>query len=157
MQSISGGTEVLGCFLLGNPNLPIHAGEAQCKSLGFDVQAWEQGARTSGVGQLACSNPFPSRPLWFFGNPDGAAFHAAYFTQNPAVWTHGDLIEFSQYGTARLHGRFDGVLNVRGIKIAPGEIYRVLSDIPDIREAMVVEQRSSGARRITSMGQVRCR
>jgi acetoacetyl-CoA synthetase len=144
LQSISGGTDILGCFVLGNPNLPVYAGEAQCKSLGFDVQAWEQGARTSGVGQLVCANPFPSRPLGFFGDPNGVAFHVAYFTQNPGVWTHGDLIEFSPEGAARLHGRIDGVLIVRGINVAPGEIYRVLNDIPDIRESMVVEQRSGG-------------
>ena len=79
LQSISGGTDILGCFVLGNPNLPVYAGEAQCKSLALDVQAWEQGARTDGVGELVCVNPFPSRPLGFFGDADGAAFHAAYF------------------------------------------------------------------------------
>jgi acetoacetyl-CoA synthetase len=143
LQSISGGTDILGCFVLGNPNLPVYAGEAQCKSLALDVQAWEQGARTTGIGELVCTNPFPSRPLRFFGDVDGARFHAAYFALNPGVWTHGDLIEFSPEGTARLHGRSDGLLNVRGIKIAPAEIYRVLNDIRDIRDAMVVEQRPS--------------
>jgi acetoacetyl-CoA synthetase len=142
LQSISGGTDILGCFVLGNPNLPVHAGQAQCRSLGLDVQAWDQGAPTSGVGQLVCTQPFPSRPLGFFGDTDGSAFHAAYFSQNPGVWTHGDLIEFSPGGTARLHGRCDGVMNVRGIKIAPGEIYRALKAIAQIREAMVVEQRA---------------
>lgn len=141
LQSISGGTDILGCFVLGNPNLPVHAGLAQCKSLGLDVQAWEQGARTGGIGQLVCANPFPSCPLGFFGDRNGAGFHAAYFSRNPGVWTHGDLIEFSAQGAARLHGRFDGVLNVNGINVSPNEIYRVLHDISDIREAMVVEQR----------------
>ena len=141
LQSISGGTDILGCFVLGNPNLPIYAGEAQCKSLGFDVQAWQQGAHTSGIGQLVCTNPFPSRPLGFFSDTDGAGFHAAYFSQNPGSWTHGDLIEITPQGSARLHGRFDGVLNVRGINIAPIEIYRVLRDIAEIQDAMVVEQR----------------
>ncbi|WP_432262607.1 acetoacetate--CoA ligase [Cupriavidus sp. TMH.W2] len=145
LQSISGGTDILGCFVLGNPNLPVYAGEAQCKSLALDVQAWEQGARTSGIGELVCANPFPSRPLGFFGDTDGKAFHAAYFSSNAGVWTHGDRIEFSPQGTARLHGRSDGVLNVRGVNIGPGEIYRVLRDIPDIREALVVEQRSRAA------------
>jgi acetoacetyl-CoA synthetase len=144
LQSISGGTDILGCFVLGNPNLPIYAGEAQCKSLALDVQTWEQGARTGGVGQLICANPFPSRPLGFFGDADGAGFHAAYFAANPGVWTHGDLLEFSAEGAARLHGRSDGVLNVRGINVGPGEIYRVLSGIAEIREAVVVEQKSRG-------------
>ncbi|AQV99251.1 acetoacetate--CoA ligase (plasmid) [Cupriavidus necator] len=145
LQSISGGTDILGCFVLGNPNLPVYAGEAQCKSLALDVQAWEQGASTSGIGELVCANPFPSRPLGFFGDTEGKGFHAAYFTGNPGVWTHGDRIEFSPEGSARLHGRSDGVLNVRGVNIGPGEIYRVLRDIPDIREALVVEQRSPTA------------
>lgn len=145
LQSISGGTDILGCFVLGNPNLPVYVGEAQCKSLALDVQAWNQIEHSSKIGQLVCTNPFPSRPLGFFGDPNGAAFHAAYFTINPGVWTHGDLIEFSPEGTARLHGRFDGVLNVRGINVGPGEIFQVLGDIRDIREAMVVEQRSRNA------------
>ena len=142
LQSISGGTDIIGCFVLGNPNLPVYAGEAQCRSLGLDVQAWKDGKLTPGIGELVCTNPFPSRPLGFFGDADGSGFHAAYFAQNPGVWTHGDLIEFSREGSARLHGRSDGVLNVGGIKVAPGEIYRVLKTMPEIREAMAVEQRS---------------
>lgn len=145
LQSISGGTDILGCFVLGNPNLPVYTGEAQCKSLALDVQSWERGARTGGVGQLVCTNPFPSRPLGFFGDADGAHFHAAYFADNPGIWTHGDLIEFSPEGGARLHGRSDNVLNVRGINVGPGEIYRVLNDIPEIREAIVVEQQPRDA------------
>ncbi|HEY2022642.1 acetoacetate--CoA ligase [Paraburkholderia sp.] len=139
LQSISGGTDILGCFVLGNPNLPVFAGEAQCKSLALDVQARAHGVRTTGIGELVCANPFPSRPLGLFGDTDGSAFHAAYFASNPGVWTHGDLIEFSPQGSARLHGRTDGVLNVRGINVGPGEIYRVLNDIREIREAMVVQ------------------
>ncbi|MFP3564613.1 acetoacetate--CoA ligase [Paraburkholderia sp. SIMBA_030] len=141
LQSISGGTDILGCFVLGNPNLPVYAGEAQCKSLGLDVQSWERGKRTDGAGQLVCTNPFPSRPLGFFGD-DGTRFHAAYFADNPGVWTHGDLVEILREGSVRLHGRSDGLLNVRGINVGPGEIYRVLNDIPEIREAMVVQQQA---------------
>jgi acetoacetyl-CoA synthetase len=145
VQSISGGTDILGCFVLGNPRLAVYAGEAQCRSLALDVQAWGQNGRTDGIGELVCTNPFPSRPLGFFGDTDGTAFHAAYFAQNPGCWTHGDLIEFSPQGSARLHGRSDGVLNVRGINVAPGDIYRVLRDVPEVREAMVVEQRARAA------------
>ncbi|MCX4144238.1 acetoacetate--CoA ligase [Paraburkholderia madseniana] len=141
LQSISGGTDIIGCFVLGNPNLPVYAGEAQCRSLALDVQAWDQGSRIGGVGQLVCVNAFPSRPLGFFGDAEGDAFHAAYFASNPGVWTHGDLISLSPEGAVRMHGRSDGVLNVRGINVGPGEIYRVLNDIPEIREAMVVEQK----------------
>ncbi len=139
LQSISGGTDILGCFVLGHPQLPVRRGESTCRSLGMDVQAWQGGAQTSGVGQLVCVNPFPSRPLGFFGDPEGTAFHAAYFTANPGVWTHGDLIEFTPSGGARLHGRCDGVMNVRGIKVMPAEICRVLQDDPAVRACMVVE------------------
>ncbi|NPT55611.1 acetoacetate--CoA ligase [Paraburkholderia sp. 5N] len=143
LQSISGGTDIIGCFVLGNPNLPVHVGEAQCKSLALDVQAWDNGRPTHGVGQLVCVNPFPSRPLGFFGDAEGARFHKAYFAANPGVWTHGDLVEFPAHGSARMHGRFDGVLNVSGTNVGPAEVYRVLSEIPEIRDAMVVDRRIS--------------
>ncbi len=147
LQSISGGTDILGCFVLGNPNLPVWAGEAQCVSLGLDVQARHEGTASTapGMGQLVCANAFPSRPVGFWGDPDGAAFHRAYFSQAAGVWSHGDLVSFSPGGGVRLHGRCDGVLNVRGIKFAPGEIERVLTGLPGIREAMVVERRAGGS------------
>jgi acetoacetyl-CoA synthetase len=145
LQSISGGTDIIGCFVLGNPNLPVYAGEAQCRSLGLDVQAFDQGAPTIMPGELVCTNPFPSRPLGFFGDDDGSRFHKAYFAANEGVWTHGDVIEFSPEGSARLHGRSDGVLNVRGINVSPGEIYRILSGIAEIRHAMVVAQTGANA------------
>lgn len=140
VQSISGGTDIIGCFVLGHPDLPVLPGEAQCRSLALDVQAWQDGKPAGGVGHLVCTNPFPSRPLGFFGDADGARFHAAYFAQNPGVWTHGDLVEFSAAGGARMHGRADGVINVRGTKFWPAEIYRVLATIPGITDAMVVER-----------------
>jgi acetoacetyl-CoA synthetase len=96
-------------------------------------------------GELVCTNPFPSRPLGFFGDDDGSRFHKAYFAANEGVWTHGDVIEFSPQGSARLHGRSDGVLNVRGINVSPGEIYRILSEIHEIRHAMVVAQTGANA------------
>jgi acetoacetyl-CoA synthetase len=143
LQSISGGTDIIGCFVLGNPNLPVHRGEAQCRSLGLDVRSLpppdDPEAR---IGELVCANPFPSRPLGFHGDADGTRFHAAYFAQNPGFWTHGDLIEATPQGGWRLHGRSDGVLNVRGIRIGTAEIYRILADIEEIREAMAVEQRA---------------
>jgi acetoacetyl-CoA synthetase len=145
LQSISGGTDIIGCFVLGNPNVPVYSGEAQCKSLALDVQAFDQGASTIMPGELVCANPFPSRPLGFFGDTDGSRFHKAYFAANPGVWTHGDVIEFSPEGSARLHGRSDGVLNVRGVNVSPGEIYRILSEIHEIRHAMVVPQTGTRA------------
>jgi acetoacetyl-CoA synthetase len=152
LQSISGGTDIIGCFVLGNPNLPVYHGESQCRSLGLDVQAVPpaNSAGTADVGELVCRNPFPSRPLGFMGDSNGERFHDAYFSQHTGVWTHGDLIEITCRGSARMHGRSDGVLNVRGLRIGPAEIYRALEAVPEIGEAMAVEQRleSSGHSRI---------
>jgi acetoacetyl-CoA synthetase len=143
LQSISGGTDIIGCFVLGNPNLPVHRGEAQCRSLGLDVRSLPPpDDPEAGIGELVCANPFPSRPLGFHGDADGARFHAAYFAQNPGFWTHGDLIEATPQGGWRPHGRSDGVLNVRGIRIGTAEIYRILGNIEEIREAMAVEQQA---------------
>ncbi|MDH2355113.1 acetoacetate--CoA ligase [Bradyrhizobium sp. SSUT112] len=143
LQSISGGTDIIGCFVLGNPDLPVHRGEVQCRSLGLDVRALPPpGDPGAQIGELVCANPFPSRPLGFHGDLDGTRFHAAYFAQNPGFWTHGDLIEVTPQGGWRLHGRSDGVLNVHGIRIGTQEIYCILDHIEEILEAMAVEQQA---------------
>jgi acetoacetyl-CoA synthetase len=149
LQSISGGTDIVGCFVLGHPELPVRRGTIQCRSLGLDVQALatETTPSDSAIGELICRNPFPSRPLGLLGDEDGSSFHAAYFAQNEGVWTHGDLIEFDAEGQARIHGRSDGVLNIQGVRIGPSEIYQALREVPEIGEAMAVEQRrDDGAR-----------
>lgn len=141
LQSISGGTDIIGCFVLGSPNLPVRRGEAQCRSLGLDVRALPPAEDpTSPVGELVCANPFPSRPIGLWADADGSRFHAAYFSQNPGMWTHGDLIEFTEAGGARMHGRSDGVLNMRGVRVGPAEIYAALEDLAEIVEAIAVEQ-----------------
>jgi acetoacetyl-CoA synthetase len=143
LQSISGGTDIIGCFVLGSPDLPVRRGRCQTRSLGLDVAAVDaDGAEVVGrVGELVCRNPFPSRPVGFLRDPDGARFHASYFADHPGMWTHGDLIEFDPDGSARLHGRSDGVLNIDGVRIGPSEIYTVLQALPEISDAMAVEQR----------------
>ncbi len=149
LQSISGGTDIIGCFALGHPDLPVRRGMLQCRSLGLDVQARpnETTPANSSVGELVCLNPFPSRPLGFLGDEDGSRFHAAYFAQNEGVWTHGDLIELDPDGQARIHGRSDGVLNIQGVRIGPSEIYQALHEVSEVQEAMAVEQRrDEGAR-----------
>lgn len=138
LQSISGGTDIIGCFVLGNPNTPVHRGEAQCRSLALDVRALHPNGTMSGPGELVCANPFPSRPLGFWSDPNGERFKAAYFSQNSGYWTHGDLIEFTAMGGARLLGRTDGVINIGGVRVGPAEIYRILSDIPEVLEALAV-------------------
>jgi len=142
MQSISGGTDMIGCFLLGHPALPVYAGELQSISLGLDVRALGATAETP-IGELICANPFPSRPLGIYGDATGEKFHAAYFAQNPGVWTHGDRFEWTHRNTGRLHGRSDAVMNIRGIRIGPAVIYSALATVEEVVEAMAVEQRDS--------------
>jgi acetoacetyl-CoA synthetase len=149
LQSISGGTDIIGCFALGHPDLPVRRGMLQCRSLGLDVEALATETTPAGtaIGELVCRNPFPSRPLGLLGDEDGSRFHDAYFSQNEGVWTHGDLIEFDADGQARIHGRSDGVMNIQGVRIGPSEIYQALREVPEVAEAMAVEQRrDAGAR-----------
>lgn len=141
LQSISGGTDIVGCFLLGSPVLPVRRGRLQCRSLGLDVRAHDPDPVT-GIGELTCHNPFPSRPAGLLGDASGEAFHAAYFAANPGLWTHGDLVEIGEDGSARIHGRSDGVMNINGLRIAPAELYNVLADMPELKASMAVEQRT---------------
>ncbi|KND57366.1 Acetoacetyl-CoA synthetase [Candidatus Paraburkholderia schumanniana] len=138
LQCVSADADVMEAFVLGNPNLPVHAGEAQCRSLGLDVRAYCNGVDTSAKGELVCANPFPSRPLGFIGDEDGSRFHNAYFAANRGVWTAGDIIELLPHGSARLHGRSGGVLRVRGIGVSPGDIYRILLGFDEICQAVAV-------------------
>lgn len=152
LQSISGGTDIIGCFVLGNPTLPVMRGEAQCVSLGLDVRAlMPDGGFGAGPGELVCAAPFPSRPVGLFGDTTGSRFHDAYFAQNEGLWTHGDLLELTPSGGARILGRTDGIINVRGIRVGPAEIYSVLTHVPEVAEGMAVEQiapREPGGSRI---------
>ncbi|MGY1601019.1 acetoacetate--CoA ligase [Geodermatophilus sp. SYSU D00815] len=143
LQSISGGTDIIGCFVLGSPEVPVRRGRCSARSLGLDVAAVDADGRevVGAVGELVCRRPFPSRPIGFLRDPDGSRFHAAYFAAHPGTWTHGDLVDFDEDGTARLHGRSDGVLNVDGVRIGPSEIYTVLRSMPEVADAMAVEQR----------------
>jgi acetoacetyl-CoA synthetase len=141
LQSISGGTDIIGCFVLGNPLRPLWRGESQSVSLAMEVRAFADGeARRVGVGELVCVAPFPSRPLGLLDDAGGRRFHDAYFAEHPGIWTHGDHIELTDRGTARMLGRSDGTLNVRGVRIGPAEIYRVVQAVPGVREAMAIEQ-----------------
>src|SRR4051812_7623042 len=143
LQSISGGTDIIGCFVLGHPELPVRPGRSQSISVGLDVAALDDDGRpvVGQVGELVCRNPFPSRPVRFLADPDGERFRAAYFAGSPGVWTHGDRIEIDADGSARLHGRSDGVLNIDGVRIGPSEIYTIVRGIPGVADAMAVETR----------------
>jgi acetoacetyl-CoA synthetase len=141
VQSISGGTDIVGCFVLGNPLLPIYRGESQCVSLGLDVRVMTAaGLSRHGEGELVCTNPFPSRPIGIVADADGSRFHQAYFAENPGSWTHGDRVRLSEQGSARILGRSDGTLNVHGMRIGPAEIYSIVLAIPSVLHALAVEQ-----------------
>lgn len=140
LASISGGTDIISCFVLGNPNLPVYRGEIQCKGLGMDVYAYdEQGQPVQGTkGDLVCATPFPSMPIQFWNDPDQAKYRAAYFDQFPGKWTHGDYIEFTERGGAIIHGRSDTTLNPGGIRIGTAEIYRLVEGMEEVVDSVVV-------------------
>jgi acetoacetyl-CoA synthase len=153
VQSISGGTDILGCFVLGSPWSDVVAGESSCISLGLDVRAFRgDAAHKGGDGELVCIKPFPSRPVGLFDDISGERFHAGYFSQHPGLWSHGDLIHIAPRGTVRVRGRCDGVLNIRGVRIGPAELYEILARrIDAVAQAMAVDQEAPdepGGRRL---------
>jgi acetoacetyl-CoA synthetase len=148
LQSISGGTDIIGCFVLGHPEAPVRPGRCQSLGLGLDVAALdEDGQPVIGeAGDLVCRRPFPSRPVGFLDDEDGARFRESYFSQHPGVWTHGDVIEIGSDGSARMLGRSDGVLNIDGVRIGPSEIYTIVRRLPEILGALAVEQQDPDVR-----------
>ena len=143
LASICGGTDIISCFILGNPLLPVYAGEIQCRGLGMDVQAWDERCQPvyDQKGELVCCAPFPSQPVCFWNDPDHAKYRAAYFDHYPGreVWRHGDFIEINgDTGGIIVYGRSDATLNPGGVRIGTAEIYRVVEDIPEIVDSLVV-------------------
>jgi acetoacetyl-CoA synthetase len=142
LASICGGTDIISCFILGNPLLPVYAGEIQCRGLGMDVQAWdEQGQPVTGrKGELVCCTPFPSQPVSFWNDPDGSKYRAAYFEHYAGrdVWRHGDFIEITDTGGIVVYGRSDATLNPGGVRIGTAEIYRVVEGLTEIVDSLVV-------------------
>ncbi len=140
LAGISGGTDIVSCFILGNPNLPVHAGEIQCKGLGVDVAALnEAGEAVVGEpGELVCRQPIPSMPVAFLNDDDGAKYHKAYFDVYPGLWCHGDFVEFTPAGGAVVYGRSDATLNPGGVRIGSAEIYSALDVVEGITDSVVV-------------------
>jgi acetoacetyl-CoA synthetase len=144
VQSISGGSDIIGCFVLGNPLRPVYRGDSQSISLGLDVRVHtDRGIESTGEGELVCVNPFPSRPMALWGDPDRARFRDAYFSGAPGVWTHGDRVRITPHGSVRMLGRSDATMNIRGVRIGPAEVYRAVLAIPVVHQAMAIEQRDS--------------
>ena len=140
--SISGGTDILSCFVLGNPNAPIYRGEIQCKGLGMAVEIWnDEGESIIGEkGELVCTRPFPSAPLGFWGDTSGSRYLATYFERFPGVWAHGDYGEITARGGIIIHGRSDTVLNPGGVRIGTAEIYRQVEQVGDVIDSVVIGQ-----------------
>ncbi len=146
LAGISGGTDIVSCFILGNPNLPVYAGEIQCKGLGVDVVALdEQGEVVAQQpGELVCRKPIPSMPVYFLDDPDGEKYRQAYFDTYPGLWRHGDYVEFTETGGVFVHGRSDATLNPGGVRIGSAEIYSVLSKIEKVLGSVVVGWKPPG-------------
>jgi len=143
LASISGGTDICGCFVLGVPTEPVRRGEIQGPALGMDVRAFDDAGRdvpTGERGELVCTTPFPSKPLGFWGD-DGTRYRASYFERFSGVWAHGDFISRTENGGFVIHGRSDATLNAGGVRIGTAEIYRVVDAIDGVSESIVVGQR----------------
>ena len=150
LSSISGGTDIVSCFALGNPTAPVWRGELQCKGLGMAVEVWDDDGQrlAEGKGELVCSKPFPSMPLGFWKDEDGSRFRAAYFERFPGVWAHGDYAEETPHGGLIIHGRSDAVLNPGGVRIGTAEIYRQVEKVEAVLESLAIGQQWQGDVRV---------
>ena len=142
LASISGGTDIVSCFALGNPTLPVYRGELQCRGLGMKVEVFDDdGWPLQGQqGELVCTAPFPSMPVGFWNDPDGSRYHAAYFERYPNVWCHGDFAVLTARGGLVILGRSDAVLNPGGVRIGTAEIYRQVEKLEEILESIAIGQ-----------------
>ncbi|MFZ4720712.1 MAG: acetoacetate--CoA ligase, partial [Ilumatobacteraceae bacterium] len=144
LASISGGTDLCGCFVGGDPTRPVYAGEIQGAGLGMATDVFDEDGRPvrePGVkGELVCTQPFPSVPVGFWGDDDGSRFHSAYFDRFPGVWAHGDFASRTEQGGWVIHGRSDATLNAGGVRIGTAEIYAQVEQLPQVMEAVAVGQ-----------------
>ena len=142
LSSISGGTDILSCFVGGCPVLPVHAGEIQARALGMAVEVWDDAGQpvVGEKGELVCTRPFPSAPVGFWNDPDGEKYRRAYFDTWPNVWAHGDYAQITGTGGIVIHGRSDAVLNPGGVRIGTAEIYRQVEKLEEIQDSVVVGQ-----------------
>lgn len=145
LGSISGGTDIVSCFCLCCPILPVYAGQLQCAGLGMAVDVLDSAGNSveQTQGELVCRRPFPSLPVGFLNDPDGVRFKATYFEHFPGVWTHGDFAQRTAEGGWIIHGRSDTTLNPGGVRIGTSELYRVLENIPVVQDAVAIGWRPS--------------
>ncbi len=142
LASISGGTDIVSCFMLGCPILPVYRGEIQCRGLGMKVETFnDEGQRVTGeVGELVCTAPFPSRPVFFWNDPDHRKYIGAYFDHFPGVWRHGDYIRITEHGGVVVYGRSDATLNPGGVRIGTAEIYAPVEAMDEVTDSIVIGQ-----------------
>ncbi len=142
LASISGGTDIVSCFVLGNPVLPVYRGEIQCRGLGMAVNVFDDEGRPvrAQKGELVCTRPFPVMPVGFWNDPDGRKYHAAYFERFENIWCHGDFSELTAHDGVIIYGRSDATLNPGGVRIGTAEIYRQVEQLPEILESLVIGQ-----------------
>jgi acetoacetyl-CoA synthetase len=142
LASISGGTDLISCFALGNPTLPVYRGELQCRGLGMAVDSFDSNGQSqlNQKGELVCTHAFPSMPICFWNDLDGEKYHNAYFSVFPNVWCHGDYITINDHGGVKIYGRSDATLNPGGVRIGTAEIYRVVENMDEIDDSLVVGQ-----------------
>ena len=150
LASISGGTDIISCFALGNPIGPVWRGELQTRGLGMSVKVFDPDGRPvqEAEGELVCTRPFPSMPVGFWNDPEGAKYHTAYFGQYPGVWRHGDWAKLTRHDGLVILGRSDATLNPGGVRIGTAEIYRQVEQLPEVVESLVVGQEWEGDVRI---------
>ncbi len=142
LASISGGTDIVSCFALGNPIAPVWRGELQTPGLGIKVEVYDENGKPviGKKGELVCTAPFPCRPLGFWNDPEGTKYHQTYYSHYENVWYHGDFVERTIHGGLIIHGRSDAVLNPGGVRIGTAEIYRQVEQIPEVIESLAIGQ-----------------
>ncbi|WP_025917840.1 acetoacetate--CoA ligase [Herminiimonas sp. CN] len=141
LASVSGGTDIASCFVACAPTLPVHAGEIQCAELGVAAYAFNEAGQavTDEVGELVITQPMPSMPLYFWNDADGRRYRESYFEMYPGMWRQGDWIRFTSYGSSVIYGRSDSTINRFGIRIGTAEIYRVVEELPEVRDSLVID------------------
>ena len=150
LASLSGGTEIMSAFVLGNPTLPVYRGEMQCRGLGIAVDVFDDDGESlrGAMGELVCTQTFPSMPLYFMSDPDGERYRAAYFARFPGLWCHGDWSQITEHDGMVIVGRSDATLNPGGVRIGTAEIYRQVETLDEVVESIVIGQIFHGDARV---------
>ncbi len=150
LSSISGGSDIISCFALGNPLLPVYQGELQCVGLGMNVKIYNDDGKSvvGEKGELVCTAPFPSMPVYFWNDPDGKKYQRAYFDKFPGVWAHGDYAEITKHGGMIIYGRADTTLNPGGVRIGTAEIYQQVEKVKEVWDCLATGQQWQGDERV---------